>query len=255
MLVAITRPVSPSIARCELTHLAREVINVDVAREQHRQYERCLADLGCEVRRLPLEPELPDSVFVEDMAIVLDELAVITRPGAESRRRETASVAKALEVYREVRHIEPPGTLDGGDVLRIDRMIYVGLSGRSNRVSIEQLRGYVEPYGYTVEAVKMEGCLHLKSAVTQVGRNTLLINRAWVDAGVFEGMELVDVASTEPMAGNALLVGKVVVYPKAYVETRERLEDRGIAVSTVDVSELAKAEGGVTCCSLIFEAD
>lgn len=255
MLVAITRPVSPSIARCELTHLAREVINVDIAREQHCQYERCLADLGCEVHRLPLEPELPDSVFVEDTAVVLDELAVITRPGAESRRRETASVAKALDVCRELRHIEPPGTLDGGDVLRIDRTIYVGLSGRSNRAGIKQLRGYVELCGYTVEAVEMRGCLHLKSAVAQVGRNTLLINRDWVDASVFGGVDLVDVAPTEPMGGNALLVGEVVVYPKAYVETRERLEDRGIAVSAVDVSELAKAEGGVTCCSLIFETD
>jgi dimethylargininase len=255
MLVAITRPVSPSITRCELKHLVREVINVDVAREQHRWYERCLVDLGCEIRRLPLEPELPDSVFVEDTAVVLDELAVITRPGAESRRRETVSVAKALEAYRELRHIELPGTLDGGDVLRIGRMIYVGLSGRSNRTGIEQLRGYVEPCGYTVMVVEMKGCLHLKSAVTQVGRNTLLINRAWVDAGVFDGMELVDAAPTEPMGGNALLVGEVVVYPEAYVETRKRLEDRGVAVSAVDVSELAKAEGGVTCCSLIFEAD
>lgn len=253
MLVAITRPVSPSIARCELTHLAREAINLDIAREQHRRYERCLADLGCEIRCLPLEPELPDSVFVEDTAIVLDELAVITRPGAESRRRETASVAKALEVYRELRHIEPPGTLDGGDVLRIGRMIYVGLSSRSSRSGIEQLRGYVEPYGYTVEAVEMKGCLHLKSAVTRVGWNTLLINLAWVDAGVFDGMELVNVAPAEPMGGNALLIGEVVVYPKAYVETRERLEDRSIAVNAVDVSELAKAEGGVTCCSLILK--
>ena len=253
MLVAITRPVSPSIARCELTHLAREVINVDVAREQHRRYERCLADLGCEIRRLPLEPELPDSVFVEDTAIVLDELAVVTRPGVESRRRETASVAKALEAYRELRHIEPPGTLDGGDVLRIDRIIYVCLSGRSNRAGIEQLRGFVEPFGYTVEAVEMAGCLHLKSAVTQVGRNTLLVNRAWVDVGVFEGMELVDVAPTEPMGGNALLIGEAVVYPMAYSKTRERLEDRGIEVRAVDMSELAKAEGGVTCCSLILK--
>jgi dimethylargininase len=251
--VAITRQVSPSIGRCELTHLAREVINVAVAREQHRQYESCLADLGCQVHRLPLEPELPDSVFVEDAAIVLDDVAIITRPGAESRRRETASVAKALQAYRKLCHIEPPGTLDGGDVLRVGKKMYVGLSGRSSRAGIEQLRGFVEPLGYTVAAVEMAGCLHLKSAVTQVGGNTLLVNRAWVDVSAFEGMELVDVAPTEPMGGNALLVGEAVVYPIAYVKTRERLEGRGIEVRAVDVSELAKAEGGVTCCSLIFD--
>ena len=254
MLVAITRQVSPSIERCELTHLAREAIDVDVAREQHRQYENCLTGLGCEIHRLPLEPELPDSVFVEDTAIVLDELAIVTRPGVESRRRETPSVAKALQAYRKLCHIEPPGTLDGGDVLRVGKKMYIGLSGRSSRAGIEQLCGFVEPFGYTVEAVEMEGCLHLKSAVTQVGRNTLLVNRAWVDVGVFEGMELVDVAPTEPMGGNALLIGEAVVYPMAYSKTRERLEDRGIEVRAVDMSELAKAEGGVTCCSLILRS-
>lgn len=253
MLVAITRRVSPGIERCELTHLAREAIDIDVAGEQHRQYERCLAGLGCEIHRLSVEPELPDSVFVEDTAIVLDELAILTRPGAESRRRETASVAQALRAYRELRHIESPGTLDGGDVLRVGQRMYVGLSGRSNRAGVEQLRGFVEALGYTVEAVEMGGCLHLKSAVTQVGPNTLLLNRAWVDASVFGGMELVDVAPTEPMGGNALLVGQAVVYPLAYSRTRKRLEDRGIEVRAVDVSELAKAEGGVTCCSLIFK--
>ncbi len=253
MFIAITRPVSPSIGRCELTHVAREEIDVNVAAEQHRQYESCLADLGCEIQRLPLEPELPDSVFVEDTALVLDELAIITRPGAESRRPETVTVAKALEAYRKLCRIEPPGILDGGDVLRIGKKIYVGLSGRSNEAAVEQLRGFVQDFGYTVQAVEMEGCLHLKSAVAQVGTNTLLINRAWVDASIFEGMELVDVAPAEPMGVNALLIGETVVYPMAYAETRKRLEDRGIKVRAVDVSELAKAEGSVTCCSLIIK--
>ncbi len=255
MLVAITRPVSPSIEHCELTHLAREPIDIDVASEQHRQYESCLADLGCKILRLPLEPELPDSVFVEDTAIVLDELAVITRPGAESRMPETVSVAKTLQVYRKLYHIQAPGTLDGGDVLRIGRTMYVGLSERSSESGIEQLRGFVEPFGYTVKAVEMTGCLHLKSAVTQVREDTLLVNRAWVDVGAFAGMQLVDVAPAEPMGGNALLIGETVVYPMAYVETRERLENRGITVQAVDVSELAKAEGGVTCCSLILSIE
>ncbi|MCP4536014.1 MAG: dimethylargininase [Chloroflexi bacterium] len=254
MLVAITRPISPSIEHCELTHLPRETIDVNLAKRQHRQYENCLIDLGCKIHRLPLEPELPDSVFVEDTAIVLDELAIITRPGVESRRQETVSVAQTLQVYRKLYHIQTPGTLDGGDVLRIDRRMYVGLSGRSNESGIEQLREFVDQFGYTVMAVEMERCLHLKSAVTQVRGNTLLVNQGWVDVGVFEGMQLVNVASTEPMGGNALLIGGTTVYPEAYVETRQRLENRGITVRTVDMSELAKAEGGVTCCSLILTA-
>jgi dimethylargininase len=195
---------------------------------------------------------LPDSVFVEDTAVVLEELAVIMRPGAETRRAETASVAEVLAGYRRLYRIESPGTMDGGDVLRVGRMLYVGLSSRSNAAGVDQLRSIVSAYGYEVRGLAVEGCLHLKSAVTQVGADTLLINRAWVDASAFEGMELVDVAPGEPMGANALLVGETVVYPQAYTETRRRLEERGIRVEVVDVSELRKAEGGVTCCSLIL---
>jgi len=250
VLVAITREVSPSIAKCELTHLVREAIDVRNARLQHRQYERCLADLGCRIHRLPVEASLPDSVFVEDTAVVVNELAVIMRPGAESRRAEAASVAEALAGYRQLYHIESPGTIDGGDVLRVGKVLYVGLSSRSNLAGIEQLRSYVSAYGYEVEMV---GCLHLKSAMTQVRRGTLLVNRASVDVSAFEGMELVDVSLSESMGANALLIGQTVVYPKAYPETRRRLEERGMEVAVVDVSEMAKAEGGVTCCSLIFD--
>jgi len=251
VLVAITREVSPGIGECELTHLARESIDVGKARLQHRRYEQCLADLGCTIHRLPAEASLPDSVFVEDTAVVLEEVAVIMHPGAKTRRGETKSVAEVLGGYRRLCHIETPGTMDGGDVLRVGRKLYVGLSSRSNTAGVEQLRSYVSGYGYEVKGLEVEGCLHLKSAVTQVGTGTLLVNRGWVDEKAFERMELVDVAASEPMGANALLVGETVVYPQAYGETRRRLEERGLEVVAVDVSELAKAEGGVTCCSLI----
>jgi dimethylargininase len=252
MRIAITREVSLSIGRCELTHLAREAIDVELARVQHRQYEACLAALGCQIHRLPPEPELPDAVFVEDMALVLDELAIITRPGADSRRPETRSVAQALASYRRLAYIEAPGTLDGGDVLRIGQTLWVGLSGRSNPAGMEQMRAWLAPLGYSVRGVPVNGCLHLKSAVTQVARNTLLINPAWVDASAWGPMNLIEVDPSEPFAANALLVGESVVYPAAYPATRRRLEERGIPVRLVDVSELGKAEGGVTCCSVIF---
>ncbi len=252
MLIAITREVSPAITNCELTHLAREPINVERARAQHCQYEELLTELGCKLVRLPAEPALPDSVCVEDTAIVLDELAVITRPGAESRRAETGSVAEVLKPYRKLAHIEPPGTLDGGDVLQVGKTLYVGLSKRSNSQAIEQLHRIVAAFGYSVIAVELHDCLHLKSAVTQVGENTLLVNKAWVDAPVFHRFRLIDVALSEPFAANALLVGDTVIYPAAFPQTLERLEAQGIKVRTVDASELAKAEGGVTCCGLTF---
>jgi dimethylargininase len=253
LLNAITRKISPSIQHCQLTHLTRKSIDVEAARLQHRQYQRCLADLGCTVHCLPVEPDLPDSVFVEDTAVVLDELAVITRPGPESRRPETVSVAKALESYRERRYIESPGIIEGGDVMQIGKKLFVGLSGRSNTAGIKQLRAHVLPFGYTLDAVELRGCLHLKSAVCPVARNTLLINRTWVDTSAFEDMELINVDPSEPFGANALWVDQAVIYPLAYPATRKRMEDRGIVVATVDASELAKAEGGVTCCSLIFD--
>lgn len=252
MLVAITRKVSPRMAECQLTHLARSPIDISRAAEQHLAYEKQLEALGCEVRSLPAEPELPDSVFVEDAAVVFDELAFLARPGAESRRAEVESIAQALAPYRKLARIEPPGTLDGGDVLQVGQRVFVGISRRTNQAGFEQMRALLPVYGYSVESVPVKGCLHLKSGVTQVGEGLLLLNPAWVEADAFHGLESIEVDSAEPYAANALLVKGVVVYPAAYERTRKRLADRGIGVVTVEVSELAKAEGGVTCCSLIL---
>ncbi|MBW8012284.1 MAG: dimethylargininase [Chloroflexi bacterium] len=253
MPIAITREVSPNMYLCELTHLAREPIDSAIAKDQHSQYERCLSELGCDIQRLPAEADLPDSVFVEDAAIVLDEIAIITRPGAQSRRPETQSIAKALEPYRSLEYITAPGTLDGGDVLRIDKTIFVGNSTRSNQGGIEQLEDIVAKLGYSVETVEMGDCLHLKSAVTQVAENTLLINQQWVEAAAFEDFNLIEIEPAEPFAANALLLGEVVVFPSSYPNTQKRLQDNGFEIRLVDVAEFAKAEGGVTCCSLIFE--
>lgn len=253
MRIAITRGVSPRIGQCELTYFSRQDIDVNRARSQHAQYENLLTDLGCEVRRLPEEPDLPDSVFVEDTAIVLDDVAVITRPGASLRRNETQSIAEVLSEYRTIKQITDPGTLDGGDVLRIGRTLYVGNSVRSNITGIKQLMEIVASYGYDVEVVEVKGCLHLKSAASLVGEETLLINRSWVDADSFGGSrEFIEIDPGEPYAANALLVGDELMYPQSFPRTRLRLESSGIGVRVVDVSELQKAEGALTCCSLIF---
>jgi dimethylargininase len=225
-----------------------------VASRQHEEYERCLRGLGCVVESLPAEPDLPDSVFVEDAAIVLDELAIITRPGAPARRPETAAVAAAVGRYRRRMCIEPPGTMDGGDVLVVGRQVYVGRSQRTNESGFRQLRDLLAPLDYELTPVPVRSCLHLKSAATRIGPDHLLVNRSWVDGRVFPGLRLTDVDPSEPWGANALLVGDVVVYPAAFSRTRARLAAAGITVVAIDVSELAKAEGGVTCCSLLFEA-
>lgn len=252
MRIAFTRPVSPSLARCELSFVAREPIDLARAEVQHAAYVATLAALGCRVEALPVEPELPDAVFVEDPLLVFDELAVVTRPGAASRRPEAASLEAAVSRYRPVRRIEAPATIDGGDVLRLGRAVYVGGSARSDPAAVAQLGAILAPYGYTVTAVPIRGCLHLKSAVTQVDDATLLVNRAWVDPRAFPGFAVLDVHPDEPHAANVLRVGDSLVYPSAHPRTRERLGARD--VHTVDVSELMKAEGAVTCCSVVFEA-
>jgi len=252
MPIAIVREVSPSIAECELTHLDREPIDYPRAARQHEEYVRALESLDYRVVRLPALPEYPDAVFVEDCAVVVGEIAVITRPGAESRRGETPSIAETLRPHRALAFIESPGTLDGGDVLRAGTMIRVGRTARSNDEGIAQLRAILQPFGYDVAAAELSGCLHLKTAVTPVGSNLLLINREWIDPSQFPGFAFVDVDPSEPFSANAMLVDDTVILSSAFPRTRARLETRGIRVVTVDATELAKAEGGVTCCSLLI---
>ena len=251
--LAITRAVSRAILHCELTHLDREPIDLVRAREQHAAYEAALEKLGCRVERLPEEPELADSVFVEDTAVVLDEIAVLTRPGAESRRPEVESIGRALSPYRRVERLSAPATLDGGDVLRLGKRIFVGLSSRSNRAGVEALAAHVAPFGYQVTGVELGACLHLKSAATSPAPGRVLFNPAWIDPRVLGDVEAIATHPDEPYAANGIDVGGVFLYPTAFPRTAEILARHGIRSSVVDVSELAKAEGAVTCCSLILD--
>lgn len=252
MKIALTRTISPRIADCELSFLPRVPIDVVRAQAQHADYERALEGAGYSLRRLPDAPDLPDAVFVEDTAVVLEEVAVITRPGATSRRMETESTASMLAEYRPLLRIES-GTLDGGDVLRVGRKLYVGLSARSNRAAVDELVTLLQPFGYETVGVPLDGCLHLKSAVTQIDDETLLLNPDWVDPRHFTAMRTIPVDPAEPHAANSLWLGETVVYPASQPKTCARLEARGIRLTCIDMSETEKAEGGVTCCSLLFD--
>jgi len=227
---------------------------MEKARAQHHAYEALLAKLGARVISLPEEKDLPDSMFVEDPALVLDEAAVICTLGTETRRKEAASIAAALEPHRKLAYIKLPGTLEGGDVLRIGRKIFVGLTARSNPEGIRQLAVIVEHYGYELTAVPVTGCLHLKSAVTSLGKNALLGNRAWFAWNRFEGFDWVDVDPAEPHAGNALAIGDSIIFPTSFPKTKARIEAKGFHVEPLDICELQKAESGLTCSSLLFES-
>jgi dimethylargininase len=252
MTVAITREVSPRFNECEITHINRSPIDVEVARAQHHEYVKALASLGCQVVELPAETDLPDSVFVEDTAFILPEVAVITRPGADSRKPETKSIIQALSSYLPLVHVSEPATVDGGDVLVLGKNIYIGISTRSNAMSVYQIQEFLKDYGYTVTAVEMHDCLHLKTALTKVDDGTLLINPKWVDNSHFKDFDWIEADPSEPFAANCLPVGNSIIYPTAFPKTQKRLEQKGYKIISVNVAELAKAEGAVTCCSLII---
>lgn len=253
MTIAITRKVSPRFNECEITHIERTPIDLNIARAQHDAYVRTLAELGCQVIELPEEPDLPDSVFVEDTAFILPEVAVITRPGADSRKPEVESIIPALSSYRPLVHVTEPASVDGGDVLVVGRQIFIGMSTRSNPESVAQLNALLDNYGYTVCGVEMTDCLHLKTAITRVDDKTLLINKNWVDSANFPGFDLIEIDASEPFAANCLPVRGKIIYPTTFPKTRKRLEEKGYSIAPVNLSELAKAEGAVTCCSLIIE--
>jgi dimethylargininase len=252
MLAALTRAVSPTLESCELTWLPRRKIDIDLAIEQHVEYERCLAELGLRVISLPSEPELPDATFVEDPLVVVDEMAIVTRMGAAGRRKESESLATAISAFRPLHWLHEPATLEGGDVMCIGRDVFVGLSQRTNEAGIAQLKAELEPCGYRVRAVEVRGCLHLKSACCSLEEGKILANRAWLDLSPLRNFFVIEVAEDEPGAANVLRIGDTVLMPASFPNTERILRREGFKIRTVDISQLIKAEAAITCSSVIF---
>jgi dimethylargininase len=250
--IAVMRGVPPTLADCELTFQAREPIDVDRAVAQHAAYAGLLRSLGLEVVELPADPGLPDCCFVEDVAVVLDEVALLTLPGAASRRGEIAAVEAVLDRFRPLERTPLPATLKGGDVLRVGRTLFVGRSARTNEAGIARLAAVAEPLGYRVRPVSVTGCLHLKSAVTALDDERLLANPAWIDMAPLAGLGVVPVAPGEPGAANILRVGGLVIAHPGFPRTFDRIADLGYAVRPLDVSEFIKAEAALTCKSLLL---
>lgn len=253
MLLAITREVSDSLAECEVTFIDRSTIDIGRARRQHARYVQALGDAGLTVVTLPALHEQPDAVFVEDPLLVLDEVAIALSPGAPSRRPEIESLVPVVEQFRTVDRIALPATIDGGDILRVGRTLYVGRSRRTNDDGIDALDRITGGFGYDVVPVAMEGCLHLKSGCTYIG-DRVLINSDWVDASPFASLDPLEVAASEPWAADVLHLPDIIVMPAGFPATQSLLEASGHSVITVDVSEFQKAEAGVTCLSVVFDA-
>jgi dimethylargininase len=238
-----------------LTHLERQSIDLERARSQHRAYCTALVELGCRIREIEELPDYPDSVFVEDSALVFDELAILTRPGAESRRGEVQSVAEALSPYRTIERITAPATLDGGDVIVVGSLVLVGRTSRTSSTAIGQLETLLHPHGYQVIEIEVTGCLHLKTAATAIAEDALLVNPEWVDVADFGALETVSIDPREPFAANSVRIASGLLYSSCYPHTLDRLKALGLDPELVDASELSKAEGALSCCSLIFKTE
>jgi dimethylargininase len=254
-LTALVHVPSPRMNEAVRTHAAYETIDVARVAEQHAGYRRMLEGCGVTVRTLDVNRDHPDCVFIEDTAIVLDELAIMSSMGAPSRQPEPAGIEPELRRHRdEIVRIEPPATLEGGDVLRVGKTLLVGLTSRTNGRGIARLSEIVTPRGYLVVPVRLSGCLHLKTACTALPDGTLLLNPAWIDLGALLGFELLAVHDDEPHAANVVVAGDVVCTGEASPGTVAELVRRGFDVRTTDLSELAKADGCATCLSLLFRA-
>ena len=254
MLNAITRAVSSRINECQLTFIERQTINIECAVRQHKNYQQLLKSLGLNVVELPADDRCPDCCFIEDTALVLDELAIAARPRSDARRAELAGVLPTIAKYREVVHVEAPATLEAGDVLRIGLNLFIGITSRTNRAGIEFVRKHAALHGYKVHGVEVPGALHLKSVCTAVNERAILADSSRIDIAPFAAYEVIEVPPDEWMAANVLLVNGTVCMHDGFHKTLALLRERKIRVCTVDVSEFLKAEAGLTCLSIIFDS-
>jgi dimethylargininase len=251
-MLALTHLPSPNLDHGQRTHLEHKAVDYNLALRQHADYCRMLRDCGAEVITLDVNRRHPDSTFIEDTAVVLDEIAVLAWMGTAARRMEPAGIEPELRKYREVRRIEPPATLEGGDVLRIGRTLLVGLSARTNAAGARALQAIVHTLGYRVQPLPLHSCLHLKTACAALPDGRLLMNPTWLDVQTLREIEHIPLPSDEPWAANSLLINGRICMAAGFPRTADMLRRFGFEVHCISLSEFAKVEGGATCLSLLL---
>jgi dimethylargininase len=250
-MIAFTRPPGAALMRCELTFRSREPIDVSLALHQHRAYEAALQKAGARIERLPDVPDLPDAPFVEDTAVLLDEVAIVASMAAASRRREIESVVPALGADRQVKRLSPPAFLDGGDVLRVGRELFIGVSTRTNHDAVGAVGAIVREHGYSVTPIDVTDCLHLKTGCSLLADGTVLIDSRRIPLEPFRHLACVEVPEGEEDAANVLVIDRFAIVSSGFPRTAALLLQQGLIVEPVDLSEFHKAEAGATCLSLI----
>ncbi|MFC2025932.1 dimethylarginine dimethylaminohydrolase family protein [Chloroflexota bacterium] len=248
---AITRKPGPNYAQ-GITTSDSVTANFTKALEQHQAYVETLITIGLEVVILDPLPDYPDSYFVEDAAVITQNVAVITRPGAMARRGEASAIAPVLAEYRQTAIIQAPGTLDGGDVLMVGKHFFIGISDRTNAEGADQLGLILEQHGYTWTGIQVSGGLHLKSGVNSVGGDTLLLTQEFSTLDEFKSFEVIIVDEIESYAANTLWINNYLIMPTGFQKTRHKLEKLNLPIIELEVSEACKMDGGLTCMSLRF---
>ena len=251
-MIALTHLPSPNIDCGQRTPVNRCQIDYELALQQHALYCTALRECGADVRTLDVNGDFPDGAFIEDTAIVLEEVAVIASMGSEPRRGEPAAIERELVKYRQVSRIELPAMIEGGDILRVGRTLLVGTSSRTDLAGAEALRRIVARHGYQMRSISVRCCLHLKTTCTPLPDGRLLTNPAWLNAEELSDFEQIIVPDGEPWGANVLSIRDTVCAAAEHPRTAELLSASGYRVRTIPLSEFAKAEGGVTCLSLLI---
>lgn len=252
MIKAFVNYPSPRLAECQLTYMDRIPIDPILALEQHKAYVKALEKMGVDVEILQINEQCPDGVFVEDPVIVLDEIAIITSMGNPARRGEIPAIKEYVSGIRPIREVHSPAKLEGGDILRIGKRIFIGLSSRTDLAGIEALKNITNHYDYEIVPVRVTGSLHLKTAVTALDDHTVLINPLWLDTSLFKDFQLVPVPTEEPWGANILRLPQGLIANVAYPGTCHLIASLGYHLETVDISEFGKAEAGLTCMSVVY---
>jgi len=249
---AVTRKPCKNFARGLTTAVSSEPADYGLMVKQHAAYLEALTAAGLEAIVLDALPDFPDAHFVEDTAVVTPDVAVITNPGAAARRGEEESIAPILAQFRKIERIQPPGTVDGGDVLQVGNHFFIGLSERTNKQGAEQLGRILQSHGNTWTVVAVGAGLHFKSSVNYVGRNTLLVTNAFAHNEQLRGYDQIVTESDEGYAANSLLVNEHLLMPAGFPHTRRQLEPLGFKIIELEISEVRKMDGGLTCMSIRF---
>jgi dimethylargininase len=247
---AIVRPVPDSYDRCVRTSV--EKIDVALAKSQHTEYCKTLQRLGLKLIWIKGDDTLPDSCFVEDTAIIIGKKAIICNMKIKSRAREVIEVAKVLEKLKDIYYIKSPATIDGGDVLKIENKVFVGLSNRTNMQAIHQLKKVLEGSELEIIPVKVHNVLHLKSACTYLGNNYIILSKGHFDVGILRDYDKIVVPRGEEYAADCLAIDGTVLMAKGYSKTKKLVENEGFPVKEIEMSEFRKGEGALTCLSIIW---